>query len=107
MGNRYSPSERAEIAAGTFFTVGELAARPWIGHLQAQVQHASEGQPGDPNNRPISAEVRALAEGPGVCAYCYEPGDERSALIETARHDFMHSECDEAWEAEQVSRRTS
>jgi hypothetical protein len=98
MSSRYSATERAQIAAGTFFTAGELAARPGLGGTVRQSQQAPAGQPGDPNSRPVSAAARALAESPGVCAYCYEPGDERSALADLG-HGPMHAECDEAWQA--------
>lgn len=97
---RYSAEERAAIARGEFFTTAELAARPGLGHSVRAATPAVAVRR-DPNSRPVSAEAKAMVE---VCAYCYEPGDERSNLVETARHDLMHPECDRAWEAERHGR---
>lgn len=86
-------SDRTQIARGEFYTQAELRAKPWL----ARQQQAPASGPRDPNTRPASAEARALAEQPGVCGYCLEAADERSALDEgTGRHP----ECDEAWQAE-------
>lgn len=92
--SRYSMTEKREIAAGGFFTEAELRAKPWLRRLQ----QAPDPDRRDPNNRPVSAEALRMVP---VCAYCYEPGDERSALAPTGRGDDMHPECDEAWVAEQ------
>lgn len=90
-------SDRAQVARGDFYTDAELRAKPWL----ARQQQAGSPVRSDPNNRPASAEARALAAQPGVCGYCLEPGDERSALAEeTGRHP----ECDEAWQAERAER---
>lgn len=89
-------SDRAQIARGEFYTSAELRARPWLAR-QAQAPASTRS---DPNNRPVSREVAAQAGSNGVCAWCHEPGDEVSELIETAAHDFMHPECDEAWTVE-------
>lgn len=97
---RYSAEERRQIAAGEFFTAAELRAKPGLGRtIQAP---ATEPARTDPNSRPVSKEAREMAP---VCAYCFEPGDERSQLIETARHDQMHPECDEAFTAEAEARK--
>ena len=86
----YSKSERQMIAAGVFFTDAELRANPRLARPQVA---AAAPAAADPNSRPVSKAAREMTP---VCAYCYEPGDERSALVETARHDYMHPECDEA-----------
>jgi hypothetical protein len=96
-------SDRQQIAAGCFFTEAELAAKP---HLRRLATVTPAGHV-DPNTRAVSAEARKLAEGNGVCAYCYEPGDDRSALVEQADHSFRHPECQEAWDAELAARRES
>lgn len=98
---RFSAEEKAAIARGEFFTSAELAARPWLG---STVKVTPAAVRSDPNSRPPSREACAMAASGGVCAYCYEPGDDRSALVETVRHDFMHPECDEAWQAERAAR---
>lgn len=96
---RYSAGERAQIAAGTFFTDAELRAHPGLGRT---VQPPAAARPAaDPNNRPVSAEARRMVP---VCAYCYEPGDEKSGLVKTTRNDYMHPECDEARTAELTAR---
>jgi hypothetical protein len=82
-------TDAEQIAAGCFFTEAELRAKP---HLQRLARSASPG-PRDPNTLPVSAEARRMAEGPGVCAWCYEPGDERSDLVEQPDHFFRHPEC--------------
>lgn len=91
-----SMTEKQQIAAGCFFTEAELRAKPWLRRLQVAGSPA-----GDPNSRPVSAEARRMVP---VCAYCYQPGDERSALVPTARNDHMHPECDQAWTAELAAR---
>jgi hypothetical protein len=85
-------SDAEMIARGEFFTEAELAAKP---HLR-RLARSPESTRTDPNNRPPSMEARKLAATPGVCAYCWEPADERSALNASA----MHGECQEAWDAE-------
>jgi hypothetical protein len=93
---RYSAQERRDIAAGQFFTPGELRAKPWLG--RSVVDAAAAAAPGgrtDPNNRPVSAEAKALAETPGVCAWCHEPGDDQSSLILQNDHFYRHPECQE------------
>jgi hypothetical protein len=92
-------SDAAQIARGEFFTAGELAAKPWL----ARQRQAPTGHRADPNTRPVTAEARALAATPGVCAYCLEPGDARSAL-QNYGPDPMHPECHEAWENERAGR---
>lgn len=97
----YSASERLEISQGGFFTEAELKAKPWLRDLFVLPNPAAT----DPNSRPASKEARDMYASGGVCAYCLEPGDDRSALIKTARNDHMHPECDEAWTAELAARK--
>jgi hypothetical protein len=98
----WSAEERAAIARGEFFTPAELAAKPWLG--RDIVKAAAQGtERRDPNLAPVSREVQELAESQGVCAYRWEPGDDRSELIEVNHHgytEYMHPECDEAWHEE-------
>ena len=97
----YSADERAAIARGEFFTRAELAARPGLGRSITTTAPAAPA--GDPNNRPPSAQARAAAASHGVCSWCYEPGDETSALTEVDHHgytEYMHPECDTAWHDE-------
>ena len=89
--------DAAQIARGEFFSEAELREKP---HLR-RLSHLPDPARTDPNSRPVSAEVRKLAEGPGMCAYCYEQGDGRSAL----GADGMHPECSEAWAAELAARK--
>lgn len=103
---RYSAQERRDIAAGQFFTPGELRAKPWLG--RSVVDAAAAAAPGgrtDPNNRPVSAEAKALAETPGVCAYCWEGPDARSGIGPHGDSiQPMHDECHEAWQQERNAR---
>lgn len=99
---RYTSEERRQIAAGQFFTPAELAAKPWLGRTITATPGLERRV--DPNTRPVSAEVRKLDESDGVCAYCYEPGDERSALVQQGDHFFRHPECQDAMEAERSAR---
>jgi hypothetical protein len=92
-------TDREQIAAGTFYTAAELAAKPWL----ARTARTSPEAHRDPNTRPVPAEVKRLADSLGVCAWCSEPGDETSALTEVDHHgytEYMHPECDTDWHAE-------
>jgi hypothetical protein len=91
-------TEEQQIAAGCFFTEAELNAKPHLRRLQVAASPAAS----DPNSRPPSREARQMVP---VCAYCYQPGDERSALVQTARNDHMHPECDAARTAELAARK--
>jgi hypothetical protein len=90
-------SDREQIAAGCFFTEAELRAKPHLRRLAKPAPLA----PRDPNNAPPSVEARKAAEGHGVCAYCWEPGDDRSALVLQADLYYRHPECQAAKEAGQ------
>jgi hypothetical protein len=92
-------SDLEQIAAGVFFTAAELAAKPWL-RRKATITPASRR---DPNSQPASAEAMALASTPGVCAYCWELPDERSALADSGQGP-MHEECQAAWDAERATR---
>lgn len=96
---RYSAEERAAIARGEFFTAAELRAHPGLGR-GVKIDTLPGQLARDPNTLPVSAEARAVVAAGGVCAYCWEPGDERSALNGNA----MHPECQEAWDAERAAR---
>lgn len=95
---RYTAQERQAIAAGEFFTADELAAKPWLGRtITATTGPAAQRR--DPNTAPVSAEAKAMAASEGVCAWCYEPGDARSALQEFPVSGGMtkyHPECYDA-----------
>lgn len=98
---RYTAEERRQIARGEFFTDAELAARPGLG---ASIRAAAiPGGRRDPNSAPSSGAAVEMAASEGVCAWCYEPSDERSQLapfniggVPTA----MHPECREYLAAE-------
>jgi hypothetical protein len=100
---RFSAAERMAIARGEFFTESELRARPWLGRSVIQGA-AMPGRRVDPNTRPVSAEARKLAETHGVCAWCWEPGDDRSALVLQDDHRYRHPECQEENDRERASR---
>jgi hypothetical protein len=78
------------MARGVFFTEAELRAVPSRRRLARPPAPARR----DPNDAPPSAEAKAVAASPGVCAWCGEPPDERSQLNAGA----MHPECQAAWD---------
>jgi hypothetical protein len=89
-------SEAQQIAAGVFYTDAELAAKPW---LRRRAQSDTCGRR-DPNTVPMTAARRAELDAlVCVCAYCWEPGDERSAL----GIDGMHDECREVLDTQRPS----
>ena len=90
---RYSARERVAISRGQFFTPAELAARPWLGRTVTTDPVQAYR---DPNKRPVSAQAVKDAESPGVCSWCQEPGDDRSALVEVNLYgygEYRHPEC--------------
>jgi hypothetical protein len=92
-------SDKAQIAAGIFYTDAELRANP---RLRSQAQAAAPVRR-DPNSAPPTrAAVEAIASG-GVCGYCYQPGDQRSALVDLG-HGSMHPECEAVWVGELAGR---
>lgn len=88
-------SDREQIAAGVFYTDAELAAKPWL-RSKAVITPARQR---DPNTGPVSAEAKALAATPGVCAYCWELPAGRSGLADSGQGP-MHEECQAAWNEE-------
>jgi hypothetical protein len=82
-------SDRAQIAAGQFWTAAELRAVP----SRRRAAQPAATAAADPNTAPASAQARAAAASPGVCAWCYEPGDARSALELQPAGDYRHPEC--------------
>ena len=87
-------NDREMVARGLFFTEAELAAVP----SRRRLAQAPAPARRDPNLAAPSAQAVRDAEGPGVCAWCMEPGDVRSALVLQADHYFRHPECQEAHE---------
>lgn len=85
--------DRIMIARGEFYTEAELRAVP----SRRFAAQAAPVRAADPNDRPVSAAARALADSVGVCAWCYEPGDARSRLVPVQTSDvgteYRHPEC--------------
>jgi hypothetical protein len=104
MARGFSTEERRAIANGEFFTAAELAAKPHLRRYAGRYATRAPGQPADPNDRPMTAKERAAVEAMvQVCAYCREPGDDRSALDD----DSYHPECAEAWAQEVAARKAA
>jgi len=92
-GRGYSARERAQIAAGTFFTEAELRRNPRLGQsvIRAEQERQASGRTSrrDPNNAPPSAEARKmLAEMEELPPLDFEAGLREAAAKRQAEREL-------------------